>query len=224
MLIYETMAGRSASEKKKPIKILLVGEPETGKSSLCSVKPFSEAYKPTVGIGFECKQIWVEKLPAVVQLWDISAQDDKVAALYYRDADGVFIVFDMSKEGSLQNTLNWRKKLQSDLQIPFYLIGNKLDLLSEDNVHDCRTEAEIFCAEHNFQGVFFTSAKTGAGFDEAVTLACEEISHVSKIRNLTKSALECESAEEGGGIKEESSTSELLLAAAEKKTEFCFCQ
>jgi len=124
---------------------------------------------------------------------------------------------------SLLGTIKWREIVQSKLDnsrhdVPFVLVGNKIDLLTEDDSTRHIEEAEVFCSEHNFHGVLFTSAKTGKGFDDAVKLMCEKTPNNKKFK-----------ANDGLSVNERSASVEssnpfLKESESKTQTDFCFCQ
>jgi Ras-related protein Rab-32 len=59
-----------------------------------------------------------------------------VTRIYYRDAVGAIIVFDLTKKKTFEAVETWKKdiedKLDSEDEIPILLIGNKSDLLRDN--------------------------------------------------------------------------------------------
>ena len=85
--------------KKRVMKIIVVGEMGTGKTSLIRQYvhgAFSEFYKSTIGVDFAHKKIDLPTGDVVdLQLWDISGQERfaSVTHMYYNEAVAAMVVF-----------------------------------------------------------------------------------------------------------------------------------
>jgi len=84
--------------------------------------------------------------------------------VYFKDAHGCIIMFDLTNKNSFQNTLKWKKDVDSKCMlpdgspIPCMLLANKCDLASRQVD---QMEIENFYKENNFIGWTETSAKEG---------------------------------------------------------------
>ena len=77
---------------------------------------------------------------------------------YYRGADAILVVFDISDRESFESCANWIQDIdKANFDCIKFLIGNKSDLEKEREV--TYAEAKKFCSENTF-GYFETSAKT----------------------------------------------------------------
>lgn len=86
-------------------KILVVGYARCGKTSVInrfSNQIFDAGYKSTIGVDFVRKDVEVATRMVRLQLWDIAGQDRfaKLTRAYFRNANGVIIVCDVTREGS----------------------------------------------------------------------------------------------------------------------------
>jgi small GTP-binding protein len=70
-----------------------------------------------------------------VELWDTSGQDKyrSVAKNFFRNSDGVIIVFSMSEDTSLTGLEYWMNQIKDNLDsdVPKILLANKCDLTKE---------------------------------------------------------------------------------------------
>ncbi|XP_026868047.2 ras and EF-hand domain-containing protein [Electrophorus electricus] len=172
----EQLALRHASDKT--YKIVLAGDAAVGKSSfllrLCK-NEFKGTTSATLGVDFQMKTLVVDGVPTVLQLWDTAGQERfrSIAKSYFRRADGVLLLYDVTCEKSFLNVREWVDIIKDVSQddIPIMLVGNKTDL--RERVHldgiTCiqtsygeklaMTYSSLFCE---------TSAKEGSNVIEAV--------------------------------------------------------
>ncbi|GAA6106816.1 ras and EF-hand domain-containing protein isoform X2 [Tachysurus ichikawai] len=188
----EVMAQRS----EKTYNIVLAGDAAVGKSSfllrLCK-NEFKGFTSTTLGVDFQMKTLVVDGVPTVLQLWDTAGQErfKSIAKSYFRRADGVLLLYDVTCEKSFLNVREWVDTIEdvSQDKIPIMLVGNKTDL-RQQALHDgvtcistsygeklARTYSSLFCE---------TSAKDGSNIIEAVLhLAREVIKHAHERKGTT---------------------------------------
>ncbi|KAB0361994.1 hypothetical protein FD754_006150, partial [Muntiacus muntjak] len=89
--------------------------------------------------------------------------------VYYREAMGAFIVFDVTRPATFEAVTKWKNDLDSKLSLPngkpvsVVLLANKCDQ-GKDVLLNNGLKMDQFCKEHGFVGWFETSAKnTGVG-------------------------------------------------------------
>jgi len=164
---------------KKILKVLVVGEMGTGKTSLIRQYVqgyFSEFYKTTIGVDFATKELeWDANTTVSLQLWDIAGQEryGNMTRVYYQEAVAAFVVFDVTRLQSLDMVKEWKRDIDSkvftaeDKPIPCLLLGNKIDLCTDGKWSKTPEEMEQFCAENNFLKFFETSARQRTNVDEA---------------------------------------------------------
>jgi len=97
------------SRKSILFKIVVLGESGVGKTSLLLryvQNKFTIATKSTIGSDFLSKQdIIVEGRPVNLQIWDTAGQErfQGLGTSFYRGADGVCFVFDVTRKKHLKN-------------------------------------------------------------------------------------------------------------------------
>ena len=155
-------------------KIILLGPGAVGKTSLLHrfvMNQFSSSYKMTMGVDFLKKEITVRNNPIILTIWDVSGQErfKFMRKNYYRGAQGALLIFDLTREDTLNKLINkWYPELIKFLsnEIPFLLIGNKLDLIKEIGSVVDSNLAKSFAESKN--SIYLeTSAKTGENVEEA---------------------------------------------------------
>jgi len=158
------------------LKVLLTGAAAVGKTSLVQrfiKNRFAANYKLTVGVDILTKD--VEFKPgeiATLSIWDIGGQQrfEFIRSTFYKGAAGALLVFDLTREQTYTETRKWLTEIRqfAGENIPFVLIGNKLDLMEDVGVVIDRDEARKF-AESEGSIYIETSAKTGEKVDDAFT-------------------------------------------------------
>ncbi|NHJ20091.1 MAG: GTP-binding protein [Candidatus Lokiarchaeota archaeon] len=158
------------------LKVLLTGAAAVGKTSLVQrfiKNRFAANYKLTVGVDILTKD--VEFKPgevATLSIWDIGGQQrfEFIRSTFYKGAAGALLVFDLTREQTYLETRKWLTEIRqfSNENIPFVLIGNKVDLLEDVGEVIDREEARTF-AEREGSIYIETSAKTGINVDDAFT-------------------------------------------------------
>ncbi|XP_070760986.1 ras and EF-hand domain-containing protein homolog [Enoplosus armatus] len=159
---------------EKAYRIVLAGDAAVGKSSfllrLCK-NEFKLNSSATLGVDFQMKTLIVDGEPVLLQLWDTAGQERfrSIAKSYFRRADGVLLLYDVTCEKSFLNVREWVDMIEdvSQEDIPIMLVGNKSDL-RQDGVNCVPTSyGEKLAMTYN---TLFceTSAKDGSNTLEAV--------------------------------------------------------
>mmetsp|Transcript_21717 Transcript_21717/g.29138 ORF Transcript_21717/g.29138 Transcript_21717/m.29138 type:complete len:156 (+) Transcript_21717:246-713(+) len=117
-------------------KIVLTGDPFTGKSCILNQFVHGEAgeQKPTVGVEFTSKLVELDDGKTInLQLWDTAGSERyrSVTKHYYRGAHGVIIVCDITSLESFQNVNLWLDEVRScaPRHCVIGLMANKLDIM-----------------------------------------------------------------------------------------------
>ncbi|MFW9995279.1 MAG: Rab family GTPase [Candidatus Odinarchaeota archaeon] len=167
------------------LKLLLLGEPQVGKSSLIVryiQNRFTEDYKTSLGADFMAKTlVFDEKTPTKninLQIWDIAGQSKFSAfrKLYYTGVAGVLLVYDISKVDTLKKLVEWNDDVKSFSPNAIkVLIGNKSDL-TEIGLREVSDEdRKAFEKSLDVASSIETSAKTGYGVQEAFHLIARTV-------------------------------------------------
>ncbi len=162
-------------------KIIEIGDSVVGKTAIkvrFTDNYFKKDLKTTLGVDFGSKEITCEYLSddvfvsgsrtfkATLNVWDAAGQAhyEKIRGIYYRDAKGALLCYDVNNPISFKNLDKWVEELEEHLgkRIPTILVGNKIDL--ERKVP--QEEAKAYAERNGFLYVE-CSAKTGDGIDEA---------------------------------------------------------
>uniref|UniRef100_A0A0A9WWE0 Ras-related protein Rab-7L1 n=1 Tax=Lygus hesperus TaxID=30085 RepID=A0A0A9WWE0_LYGHE len=129
---------------EKLFKVIIIGDPTVGKTSFIQryvQNSFARDYKGTVGVDFALKVLhWYDSQVIKLQLWDIAGQErfTWMTRVYYKDAHGCVIMFDLSNKNSFENTLKWKKDLDSKCSladgspVPCMLLANKEEETTTD--------------------------------------------------------------------------------------------
>ena len=170
-------------------KIIVIGDPAVGKTSLlktfCAEK-FEYEYIPTVGVNITKEKVTVKddmgkNTDVSLMIWDIAGQPQfyMLHRPYFNGADGMVLVYDVTRSSSFSNINNWYSTaVKYGLSaIPRILIGNKIDLKDERKII-------LPMAEHLSQKInapfFETSALTG----ENVHLIFQKIAELTLLSKL----------------------------------------
>ncbi|KAM7539041.1 hypothetical protein Aperf_G00000049123 [Anoplocephala perfoliata] len=151
-------------------KILLLGDAFVGKTSLLirfKDKTFLKgSYISTVGIDYKTKLVNCDGKLVKLQLWDTAGQERfrSITKSYYRDADAVVLVYDVTKQETFVNIKSWLNDLSSHApsSTVVAIVGNKTDDSGKRTVKI--QEGSSLAAEN---GALFleTSAKFGTNVD-----------------------------------------------------------
>ncbi|KAM7392039.1 hypothetical protein PAMP_022682 [Pampus punctatissimus] len=184
---------------EKAYRIVLAGDAAVGKSSfllrLCK-NEFKLNSSATLGVDFQMKTLIVDGEPTLLQLWDTAGQERfrSIAKSYFRRADGVLLLYDVTCEKSFLNVREWVDMIEdvSKEDIPVMLIGNKCDLRQGGGNSVPTSYGEKLAMTYN---TLFceTSAKDGSNILEAVLHLARQVtkqasfddkSHYQSLPNL----------------------------------------
>ena len=155
-------------------KVIVIGPAAVGKTSLIRryfENQFSSNYKSTIVVDFLAKTIQLKDDKIVkLALWDIGGQARfrMLRRNFYEGTHGAILVFDLSRANTFPKMKDWLIDMQSIIEhrIPFIILGNKSDLLSEVGEVIDREEPKKF-AEQEESFYLETSAKTGNNVEQA---------------------------------------------------------
>jgi small GTP-binding protein len=170
-------------------KVIEIGDSAVGKTAVkvrFTDDYFKKDLKTTLGVDFGSKEIkcdyvsqdimfdGVYRFTAKMNVWDAAGQAhfEKIRGMYYKDAKGALLVYDINNHESFKNLDKWVAELEENIgrKVPILLVGNKSDL--ERKV--TKEEALAYAAKHNFLFIE-VSAKTGDGVEDAFKKLAVEI-------------------------------------------------
>ena len=157
-------------EEGNEIKVILVGEPGTGKTSLINVaigQEFKEESNSTLSSTFVPKKFKKDGKEYNVNIWDTAGQEKyrSLTKIFYKDAKAIIFVYDITTEYSFNELKNYwyeETKANSDGNPILALVGNKIDLYESQKVSN--NEGNDFAEKI---GAIFqtTSAQSNSGID-----------------------------------------------------------
>lgn len=146
-------------------KVLIIGDSGVGKSCLMfrfTDDTFDEKQLATIGVDFKVKFMREQGKRLKLAVWDTAGQERfrTLTSSYYRGAQGIVLVYDVTSEETFRNIRQWLAEVaqhsthESAIKM---LVANKVDL-AEDRVIS-REQGEDFAIEHSMLYIE-TNAKT----------------------------------------------------------------
>jgi small GTP-binding protein len=125
-------------------KIIIVGDPNVGKTSLIlryTNNAFRRNYVPTLGVMVSDKIFKIEDSVVQLTIWDIGGQQkfQTMRNQFYRGSDAVFLVFDLTRPETFKNIPKWFSDVVNQLkdrseELTGFIIGNKKDLADQRKI------------------------------------------------------------------------------------------
>ena len=158
-------------EDELTFKIITIGNSGVGKTSIIRrfvFDKFNLNTISTVGLLFSFKDIIVkDNISIKLKIIDTGGQEKyrSLSKSYYKNADGVFFVFDLSDRNTFDEIQTWINLFQENNngneKIPQFLIGNKCDLKKGIDINLINK-----FADKNKLKYFETSAKDNISISE----------------------------------------------------------
>ena len=175
----DTLDSQRDDNFDEKIKIMIIGESKTGKTSLISRycnNEFYGAYLSTIGIDFQIKNIILNNKNIRLQIWDTAGEERyrNIAKNYFQSSDGFIVVYDISNSESFDKLDNWIEQIKNNAQetSKMILFGNKSDM--EDSRQVSKEEGEEYARKNNLS-FFEVSAKEGTNVQEGFEFFVKEI-------------------------------------------------
>mmetsp|Transcript_32032 Transcript_32032/g.29019 ORF Transcript_32032/g.29019 Transcript_32032/m.29019 type:complete len:113 (+) Transcript_32032:36-374(+) len=99
------------------VKVLSVGDSQTGKS--CLIKRYCEErfvsrYITTIGVDYGVKKMNLKNRKIAVNFFDLSGNEEykMIRNDFYKNAQGVILVFDLTDRETYQNIMKWDKEMR----------------------------------------------------------------------------------------------------------------
>ena len=165
-----------AHRKKCLLKIIIVGDSGTGKTSLKQQfvnKKFTNQYKATIGADFLTKEVMIDDKLVTMQIWDTAGQErfQSLGMAFYRGADACVLVYDITDSKTFAGLKPWKDEFLIQAapndpdNFPFMVLGNKVDKENDRRVK--KSQSEMFCKEISNCCFFETSAKLSTNVSQA---------------------------------------------------------
>ena len=176
-----------ANNDLRELKIMIIGSSGGGKTSFVqrwTKGEFSNDYKATIISDFGFKIFNYKNILYRIQLWDIGGQDksSSMAKIFARDSHGCIVVTDITINETPAEILKWKEIISDESafieneKIPFLLIGNKIDLIEDDeDKKKIEEKTKEMSKNFGFLNYFLTSAKEGINVDESMKFLLEYI-------------------------------------------------
>ncbi|CAD8047819.1 unnamed protein product [Paramecium primaurelia] len=161
------------------VKILMLGEGAVGKSSLLNRyvdEKFSENIQATLGVEYRQKILTQGENQVIVQVWDTAGQERfrVITPIFYRNAQGVSLVYSVVDKDSFQQVQTWIDNLKEQIdceQISIVLVANKCDIQQREVT---TLEGQQLAQKYQIK-YFECSARTGAQVKEMYTELVQQI-------------------------------------------------
>mmetsp|Transcript_28536 Transcript_28536/g.60222 ORF Transcript_28536/g.60222 Transcript_28536/m.60222 type:complete len:238 (+) Transcript_28536:34-747(+) len=199
-------------------KVVLLGEGRVGKTSILLryvENTYMDGRPSTLQASYLEKHVVLEdeqpknylsanpnrnstKREAQLSIWDTAGQErfHSLGPIYYRDAKGAILVYDITDRPSFDRVKKWTKELRKmvgdDTKICISIVGNKLDLERHHRVVESE-EARKY-AEGVGASYLEVSAKTGSGVGKVFVELTEQMldtvtpSHKSRLSGLASAS------------------------------------
>ena len=160
------------------ISIITIGDSSVGKTSIIRRfidNNFSVGTLPTIGVELFKTELKINDEKYLIKIWDTCGQE-RLRALtsnYYKNADGIILVYDVNSNDSFLNLEKWFKSIEDNCgsKPPIIILGNKIDLrgnIDDDIMNEFKKDNKNYL-------MFECSAKTGKNINEAFISLSENI-------------------------------------------------
>ena len=194
--------------KRNAIKIAMLGDSMVGKTAICNTFmniEFNDSNLSTIGVEKLESQLTLKNGEEIkLIIWDTAGQERfrSVALKSIKTAQGVVIVFDLTKKSTFNNVVNWLKQINDNLNsnVSLVLFGNKCDI--EEGKWEVNKEEVLKFAKIKGLPYFETSAKSNInikeGFENVANAAYEKLEG-NKNNNEKKIELDNKQRQSEGG-------------------------
>lgn len=135
------IADKSLATQDHLFKLIIIGDTGVGKSCLMKRvmdNEFKAEHQVTIGVEFGSFGLKVDGKVLKLQIWDTAGQESfkSVTRIFYRGAHCVFLTYDVTREETFVNLLDWLKEIKQHASedVRVYLIGNKSEMEDQREV------------------------------------------------------------------------------------------
>ncbi|KAM6912566.1 ras-related protein Rab-15-like [Xenentodon cancila] len=171
-------------------RLLLLGDSGVGKT--CMLRRFAEgefdpSHISTIGVDFKMKTLEIDGIKVRVQIWDTAGQEryHTITKQYYRRAQGIVFVYDITNEPSFQHIGKWASDVDEFApdKVQSILVGNKAD---EELGRQVTKDQGSKLADAYGMEFFETSASTSTNISESFIRVTELVlqAHKRDVANL----------------------------------------
>ena len=129
--------------EEEGIKIILVGDSGTGKTSLINTtvgKKFDESEKSSIQCSYVKIKKEIDDMEYTIDLWDTIGQERfrSLSKIFFKNSEIVIFVFDITNKETFNDLEYWFKTIEDELgnEIIKGLAANKQDLFENQEVDD----------------------------------------------------------------------------------------
>ena len=175
--------------KNASMRVTLIGDTNVGKTSIVNYyinKQKSNFVEPTIGATLLTKKL---NNNGTIEIWDTAGQEryNSLIPMYYRLADIIIIVYDITNITSFRNLRFWLgeiKKNKKKKSMNIFIVGNKYDL--NKSIFNGNYLEKILNESIDYDVKIYhfkTSAKTGYNINELFIKIIASIPELKEIRN-----------------------------------------
>ena len=177
---FDIIQDKSLATQDHLFKLIIIGDTGVGKSCLMrrvQDNEFKTEHQITIGVEFGSFAGSIQDKIVKFQIWDTAGQESfkSVTRIFYRGAHCVFLTYDITRDETFVNAIDWLKEIQEHASPDtlIYLIGNKAELEEEREITFDR--AIEFARAHKISKCFETSATTGNNVEDVFGCAIKEV-------------------------------------------------
>ena len=180
-----------SNENFVELKAILVGDSGVGKTNLinvCMGQGFNEESKPTNCCSLLQKNITINNLKYIINLWETMGQEayKGISKLFFRESQIVIFVYDITSRESFNNLEEWIQMANDVINADYIsgIVGNKNDLFLKSEVTE--EEAQKYAEEKKIKFRLVSAKEDPEGFENFLI---ELVKSIKFPENHTKTVL-----------------------------------
>lgn len=176
------------------LKIVVAGEGAVGKTSLIRRYVYNDFIdtKMTIGVSFTSKEITIGDQAIKLSLWDFAGETNFrfVLERFCFGAAGAILVFDLTRVSSFYVLPEWVELIRRGAgEIPIILVGNKRDLIRQENTSFTKPAIETFIRKFGLKEYIEASAREDTNIDQVFQTLLTHIRESQRLSIQRKSRL-----------------------------------